>query len=184
MACQPDVATYQPDAPPTQGHLASAQVQDGVEDYTLGNVDDLDPSEWQVPPHCIPIHANVTTYDWSALIAATQFDVIMMDPPWQLATANPTRGGYLFQTTCVLMLGGRAHVSGLADLASRMTEHEDAEAGFGPTCSWSLLTSACAQQYTLDQAQCWLSAFSHLSPPSKGACSPWHAQVWRWDTAS
>ena len=28
------------------------------------NVDDLDPSEWQVPPHCIPIHANVTTYDW------------------------------------------------------------------------------------------------------------------------
>ena len=28
------------------------------------SVDDLDPSEWQVPPHCIPIHANVTTYDW------------------------------------------------------------------------------------------------------------------------
>ena len=46
----------------------------------------------QVPPHCIPIHANVTTYDWSRLIASTQFDVIMMDPPWQLATANPTRG--------------------------------------------------------------------------------------------
>ena len=48
---------------------------------------------WQVPPHCIPIHANVTTYDWRPLIASTQFDVIMMDPPWQLATANPTRGG-------------------------------------------------------------------------------------------
>jgi hypothetical protein len=46
----------------------------------------------QVPPHCVPIHANVTTYDWRPLIAATQFDVIMMDPPWQLATANPTRG--------------------------------------------------------------------------------------------
>lgn len=136
----------------------------------------------QVPPHCIPIHANVTTYDWSRLIRSTQvgplcgsgcasssrvggsgrrareekrvcctacciaccgrarevlhsmvhrmllegqggsaplaashaagrlqpllavstcrclpwllaqFDVIMMDPPWQLATANPTRG--------------------------------------------------------------------------------------------
>lgn len=26
----------------------------------------------QVPPHCIPIHANVTTYDWSRLIASTQ----------------------------------------------------------------------------------------------------------------
>lgn len=24
--------------------------------------------------------------------AATQFDVIMMDPPWVLATANPIRG--------------------------------------------------------------------------------------------
>ena len=45
-----------------------------------------------MPPHCIPIHANVTTYDWSRLIRATQFDVVMMDPPWQLATANPTRG--------------------------------------------------------------------------------------------
>ena len=89
------------------------------------NGDDLDPSEWQVPPHCIPIHANVTTYDWrkvrlsylsldascllffrrisrplnpspwllrSQLYEAAQFDVIMMDPPWQLATSNPTRG--------------------------------------------------------------------------------------------
>ena len=62
------------------------------DDYTLGNVDDLDPSEWQVPPHCIPIHANVITYDWSKLSSLLQFDVIMMDPPWQLATANPTRG--------------------------------------------------------------------------------------------
>lgn len=53
---------------------------------------DIDPSEWQVPPQCIPIHANVTTYDWSRLYSATKFDVIMMDPPWQLATANPTRG--------------------------------------------------------------------------------------------
>lgn len=46
----------------------------------------------QVPPHCVPIHANVTTYNWSRLAETTQFDVIMMDPPWQLATANPTRG--------------------------------------------------------------------------------------------
>jgi mRNA (2'-O-methyladenosine-N6-)-methyltransferase len=46
----------------------------------------------QVPPLCIPIHANVITYNWTQLISQTQFDVIMMDPPWQLATANPTRG--------------------------------------------------------------------------------------------
>lgn len=61
-------------------------------DYHLGSVEDLDPREWQVPPQCIPIHANVTTYDWSRLYSNCQFDVIMMDPPWQLATANPTRG--------------------------------------------------------------------------------------------
>lgn len=58
----------------------------------VGNADDLDPSEWQVPPHCIPIHANVTTFDWSKLSSVATFDVVMMDPPWQLATANPTRG--------------------------------------------------------------------------------------------
>lgn len=55
----------------------------------------------QVPPHCVPIHANVTTYDWSRLAAAVQFDVIMMDPPWALATANPTRGG-----ACAALLTG------------------------------------------------------------------------------
>jgi mRNA (2'-O-methyladenosine-N6-)-methyltransferase len=32
------------------------------------------------------------TYDWSKLSSLMHFDVIMMDPPWQLATANPTRG--------------------------------------------------------------------------------------------
>lgn len=66
----------------------------GVEgvDYYEGSLADVDPSEWQVPQHCIPIHTNVVTYDWSELSNACQFDVIMMDPPWQLATANPTRG--------------------------------------------------------------------------------------------
>ena len=55
-------------------------------------VDEIDPREWMVPPQCIPVHANVTTYDWSKMYEHEQFDVIMMDPPWQLATANPTRG--------------------------------------------------------------------------------------------
>jgi len=67
--------------------------KNGEEDGLIeGNVDDIDPSEWMVPPQCIPIHANVVTYDWSKLYENTDFDVIMMDPPWQLATANPTRG--------------------------------------------------------------------------------------------
>lgn len=66
----------------------------GIEgiDYHYGSIDDIDPKEWQVPPNCIPINANVVTYDWRELYVATQFDVIMMDPPWQLATSNPTRG--------------------------------------------------------------------------------------------
>ena len=55
-------------------------------------MDQLDPREWQVPQQCIPVHANVTLFDWGPLASACQFDVIMMDPPWQLATANPTRG--------------------------------------------------------------------------------------------
>ena len=67
------------------------QGQEGV-DFHYGSVDEIDPREWQVPQHCIPIHANVVTYNWRELYQYTQFDVIMMDPPWQLATANPTRG--------------------------------------------------------------------------------------------
>lgn len=62
------------------------------EDEELGNIDDIDPREWMVPKQCIPVHANVTTYDWKPMYEHEQFDVIMMDPPWQLATANPTRG--------------------------------------------------------------------------------------------
>ncbi|KXZ46765.1 hypothetical protein GPECTOR_41g730 [Gonium pectorale] len=75
------------EADPELAHLG----EEGT-DYVLGSVDDVDPSEWQVPPHCVPIHANVTTFDWPSLYEQCQFDVIMMDPPWQLATANPTRG--------------------------------------------------------------------------------------------
>ena len=63
-----------------------------AEELLEGDVDQLDPREWQVPQQCIPVHANVTLFDWGPLASACQFDVIMMDPPWQLATANPTRG--------------------------------------------------------------------------------------------
>ena len=46
----------------------------------------------QVPPLSIPVQADVRSYNWQPLIQASCFDVILMDPPWQLATANPTRG--------------------------------------------------------------------------------------------
>jgi mRNA (2'-O-methyladenosine-N6-)-methyltransferase len=48
----------------------------------------------RVPAHCVPVCADVRTLDWNALVAASggQFDAIMMDPPWKLAGAQPTRG--------------------------------------------------------------------------------------------
>ncbi|KAF9280863.1 hypothetical protein BGZ68_006985 [Mortierella alpina] len=52
--------------------------------------DDLE--EFEAPEWCVPIKANVMTYDWDSLASECQFDVILMDPPWQLATHAPTRG--------------------------------------------------------------------------------------------
>ena len=74
------------------GETEGGEAADDDDGLIEGNVDDIDPREWMVPPQCIPVHANVVTYDWSKMYEHTNFDVIMMDPPWQLATANPTRG--------------------------------------------------------------------------------------------
>lgn len=47
---------------------------------------------------CIPLSFNVMQLDFSKLGEAQRkfggrmFDIITMDPPWQLSTANPTRG--------------------------------------------------------------------------------------------
>ncbi|KAK4517940.1 uncharacterized protein ATC70_001289 [Mucor velutinosus] len=46
----------------------------------------------KAPEWCIPIKANVMTFEWDRLAETTQFDVILADPPWQLATNTPTRG--------------------------------------------------------------------------------------------
>ncbi|KAK3812855.1 MAG: MT-A70-domain-containing protein [Benniella sp.] len=54
--------------------------------------DEDDLEEFEAPEWCIPIKANVMTYEWDSLAAECQFDVILMDPPWQLATHAPTRG--------------------------------------------------------------------------------------------
>lgn len=49
--------------------------------------------------HCIPLSVNVSQFDFQKLIDAQLknangrlFDVITIDPPWQLSSANPTRG--------------------------------------------------------------------------------------------
>lgn len=64
-------------------------------DSHAGDAEEQGCDDWQVPPHCIPIQADVTTFDWARLYSEVQFDVIMMDPPWQLASANPSRGAAL-----------------------------------------------------------------------------------------
>ncbi|KAJ9054969.1 hypothetical protein DSO57_1008857 [Entomophthora muscae] len=54
--------------------------------------EDIDWKQYEAPEWCIPIKANVLDFDFKSLGAACQFDVILMDPPWQLATHAPTRG--------------------------------------------------------------------------------------------
>ena len=55
-------------------------------------------SQYDPPPLSVPINADIRNFDWAAFgerqfeVAGRYYDVIMMDPPWQLATANPTRG--------------------------------------------------------------------------------------------
>jgi mRNA (2'-O-methyladenosine-N6-)-methyltransferase len=45
-----------------------------------------------VPEGAVPIKCDVTTFDWNTFIEQVEFDVVVMDPPWKLATSNPTRG--------------------------------------------------------------------------------------------
>ncbi|KAI8800334.1 MT-A70-domain-containing protein [Cladochytrium replicatum] len=70
----------------------------------------IDP-ELEAPKWCVPIKADVRSFDWDVGLDMTrasfkqpeassqqrlsreyQFDVILMDPPWQLASHAPTRG--------------------------------------------------------------------------------------------
>jgi len=59
---------------------------------------DKNVKRWMCPKFSVPIRADVRTFDFKALIdaqvrlAGKKFDLIMTDPPWQLACANPTRG--------------------------------------------------------------------------------------------
>jgi hypothetical protein len=53
---------------------------------------------WFCPENACPIRADVRTFDFKQFgafvkeVRGRKFDVIMMDPPWRLTTANPTRG--------------------------------------------------------------------------------------------
>ncbi|KAJ3036579.1 hypothetical protein HDV00_002539 [Rhizophlyctis rosea] len=54
--------------------------------------EDINYEEFEAPEWCVPIKANVLDFEWDELAATCQFDVISMDPPWQLASSAPTRG--------------------------------------------------------------------------------------------
>ncbi|CAG8759232.1 4243_t:CDS:2, partial [Dentiscutata erythropus] len=56
------------------------------------NYDDICWEEFEAPEWCVPIKADVLTFEWDVFAKECQFDVILMDPPWQLATHAPTRG--------------------------------------------------------------------------------------------
>jgi len=45
-----------------------------------------------VPQFSVPIRSDVRIFPWKKLGNWCQFDVVMMDPPWQLASSAPTRG--------------------------------------------------------------------------------------------
>ena len=49
-------------------------------------------SDFHAPEMCVPIKCNVLDFEWDILSKTTQFDIITMDPPWQLASSQPTRG--------------------------------------------------------------------------------------------
>eukprot|EP00127_Corallochytrium_limacisporum_P004141 Clim_evm86s157 gene=Clim_evmTU86s157 len=76
-----------------KGSEAPAETQPRDKQSTDGgDEDDMVTTTFTPPKWCVPIKANVIDFDFKALGQEVQFDVIMMDPPWQLATAAPTRG--------------------------------------------------------------------------------------------
>ncbi|KAJ2451999.1 hypothetical protein EV183_003240 [Coemansia sp. RSA 2336] len=72
--------------------IADLEKKCGVEDKSKSQAADIDMSEFLAPKWSVPIRANVMNFEWERLAQACQFDVILMDPPWQLASQAPTRG--------------------------------------------------------------------------------------------
>ncbi|CAG8462433.1 3360_t:CDS:2, partial [Scutellospora calospora] len=64
----------------------------GIECDDIAGNDDICWEEFEAPEWCVPIKADVLTFEWDVFAKECQFDVILMDPPWQLATHAPTRG--------------------------------------------------------------------------------------------
>ncbi|KAJ2847167.1 hypothetical protein IWW36_003995 [Coemansia brasiliensis] len=72
--------------------IADLEKKCGVEGKSKSQEAAIDMSEFLAPKWSVPIRANVMNFEWEKLAQACQFDVILMDPPWQLASQAPTRG--------------------------------------------------------------------------------------------
>ena len=69
------------------------------EDEFFREVEERKVMKSEIPENSIPVNADVQNFDFSALVKKQKklsggklFDVIMMDPPWQLSTSQPSRG--------------------------------------------------------------------------------------------
>eukprot|EP01114_Cavostelium_apophysatum_P000164 TRINITY_DN10166_c0_g1_i1.p1 TRINITY_DN10166_c0_g1~~TRINITY_DN10166_c0_g1_i1.p1 ORF type:complete len:305 (+),score=60.89 TRINITY_DN10166_c0_g1_i1:77-916(+) len=69
-----------------------ADLGEGANDKEDEEEEEYELETFAVPEHCIPIRGDVRTVNFADLSKELQFDVILMDPPWQLAGAAPTRG--------------------------------------------------------------------------------------------
>lgn len=74
----------------SSGELALVESKKSLWDSFFEDVWSTVDKDW--PHRSIPIRTDVTTFEWERLARFVQFDVVMMDPPWQLASSNPTRG--------------------------------------------------------------------------------------------
>ena len=56
-------------------------------------LEDYEVEDFVMPEHCVPIRCDVRVFDFDKLAEhVDDFDVVVMDPPWKLAGAAPTRG--------------------------------------------------------------------------------------------
>lgn len=58
----------------------------------------IEKAKKNIPRQCVPINGDVKTFNFKEFASTVQglkgryFDAIMMDPPWELSSATPTRG--------------------------------------------------------------------------------------------
>lgn len=76
---------------------AEAEVKKLVKEFYV-NEQNISTQKSNYPSRCIPISADIRSFKFLNLadkqmeLTGKLFDVIMMDPPWQLSSSQPTRG--------------------------------------------------------------------------------------------